>query len=291
VLHNTSNAARSATITISGVKVTVQQSGYNPAALIDFDSDGMSDVVWQSKTTGALALWTLRGNFVTSTQWLSAQAPGPSWKVVGSGDLNGDGFADLVWQNTADGTVAAWLMHGTLLLAGAVLNPSPIATAWKIRGVADVNGDGRADIIWQHDDGWLAIWMMNGFNATSTTLLSIPRITDPTWVIAGAGDVNGDGKADLLWQNQADGMLGVWMLDGATVIDQHSLSILKMTNLSWKIHGVGDVSGDGKADLLWQNESTGELGVWYLDGWTVIGQFTLSIPSVGDLSWNMVGPG
>ena len=86
-------------------------------------------------------------------------------------------------------------------------------------------------------------------------------------------------------------MLGVWMLNGATVIDQRGLSIMKVTDLSWKIHGVGDVSGDGKADLLWQNESTGDLGVWYLDGSTVIGQSTLSIPSVGDLSWNMVGPG
>lgn len=291
VLHNTSSAARTATITISGQKVTVQQSGYNPAALNDFDSDGLSDVVWQSKTTGALAMWTLRGNLVTSTQWFTTPSPGPAWKIVGTGDLNGDGFADLVWQNTSDGTVAAWLMHGTLLLAGAVLNPSSVTTGWHIRGVADVNGDGRADIIWQHDDGWLAIWMMNGFNATSTTLLSIPRITDPNWIIAGAGDVNGDGKADLVWQNQADGMLGVWMLNGATVIDQRGLSIMKVTDLSWKIHGVGDVSGDGKADLLWQNESTGDLGVWYLDGSTVIGQSTLSIPSVGDLSWNMVGPG
>jgi hypothetical protein len=289
---NLAMASRTATITINGLKVTVRQAGFNPAAITDFDGDGLSDVVWQSKTTGALAIWTMRGNTVTSTQWLSNHAPAdPAWKIAGTGDLNGDGFADLVWQNSNDGTIAVWLMRGTLLLNTAIVNYSPVATSWKIRGVADVNADGKADIIWQNDAGWLAVWLMNGFNATAATLLSVDEMTDPNWIIAGAGDVNGDGRADLVWQNKANGMLGVWLLNGATVIAQSGLSVMGVSNLSWKIHGVGDVNGDGRADLLWQNESTGDLGVWYLDGFAVIGQLTLSIPSVGDLSWNMVGPG
>jgi hypothetical protein len=290
-IPNLSSAPRTATLTIAGQKITVRQSGFNAAAITDFDGDGLSDVLWQSKTTGALAIWTMRGNTVTSTQWLSTQGPAdPAWKVGGVGDMNGDGFADLVWQNSTDGTIAVWLMRGTLQLATAVVNYSPVNTAWKIRGVADVNGDGKADIIWQHDAGWLAVWLMNGFNATGATLLSVDKMTDLNWVIAGAGDVNGDGKADLVWENKVNGMLGVWLLNGASVIGQGGLSILSVAP-AWQIHGVGDVNGDGKADLLWQNDTTGELGVWYLDGFTVIGQRTLSIPNVGDLSWNMVGPG
>lgn len=163
-------------------------------------------------------------------------------------------------------------------------------TSWKIRGVADVDGDGKADIIWQHDAGWLAVWLMNGYTATATLALSVPRITDPNWVIAGAGDVNSDGKADLVWQNQANGMLGIWLMNGATVIDQRSLSTFT-PDLNWKIHGVGDVSGDGVADLLWQNEATGALGVWYLNVNSVIGQWSLTIQNLSDLGWNMVGPG
>jgi hypothetical protein len=292
VLPNASSAPRSATITISGQKVSVQQSGFNAAALSDFNGDGMSDAVWQSKTTRSLAIWTFRGNTVTSIQFLDTLAPAdPAWKIAGSGDVNGDGFADLVWQNTNDGMIAVWLMRGTLFVAGAVVNYSPVDTAWTIRGVADVNRDGKADIIWQHNEGWLAIWLMNGFNATASMLLSVPKMTDPNWIIAGAGDVNGDGAADLVWQNKANRMLGVWLLNGAAVIAQSGLSIPSVSSLNWKIHGVGDVSSDGKADLLWQNESTGELAVWYLDGFTVIGTLTLSIGNVGDLSWNMVGPG
>jgi hypothetical protein len=290
VLRNTSTAPRSATITISGQKVTVQQYPFNAAALADFNGDGTSDVLWQSKTTGSLAIWSLRGSTVTSIQWLDTVAPvGPVWKLVGTGDVNGDGSADLVWQNTTDGTVGVWMMRGTLFVRSGLVNYAPVLSQWHIRGVADVNGDGKADIIWQHDAGWLAVWLMNGFNVLSGTLLSVPSIADPNWVIAGAGDVNGDGRADILWQNKADGGLGVWYMNGATEIDVKQLPA--NPDLNWKIHGVGDINGDAKADLLWLNESTGEVGVWYLDGSVVTGGQLLSIPTVGDLGWMMVGPG
>ena len=290
-LHNTSMAPRTGTITIGSQTVTIRQLGFNAAAVTDLDGDGLSDLVWQYRPTGALAMWTMRGNYVASTQWLNAPAvTDPAWRIGGTGDINGDGYADLVWQNSNDGTVAAWLMRGTQVLGTSVLNYSPVNTSWKIRGVADVNGDGKADIIWQHDAGWLAVWQMNGYNATATLFLSVPRMLDPNWVIAGAGDVNSDGKADLVWQNQANGMLGAWLLNGATVLEQRGLSTFN-SDLHWKIHGVGDISGDGVADLLWQNEATGALGVWYLNGFSVIGQWGLSIQNVSDLAWNMVGPG
>lgn len=290
-LHNTSMAPRTGTITINGQAVTVVQLGFNAAAVVDADGDGLSDLFWQYRATGALAMWSMRGNFVASTQWLNTPAiADPAWRIAGTGDLNGDGYADLVWQNSNDGTLSAWLMRGNSVLSASVLKFSPAAPGWKIRAVADVNGDGKADVIWQHDAGWLAVWLMDGVNATSTAFLSVSRMLDSNWLIVGAGDVNRDGRADIIWQNEANGALGVWFMNGATVIDQRALSTY-VSDLNWKIHGVGDVNGDGLADLLWQNEATGALGVWYLSGSSVIGQWSLSIANVGDLNWNMVGPG
>ena len=289
--RNTSNTRRTGTITIGAQTVTVQQLGFNAAAVTDFDGDGLSDLMWQYRPTGQLAMWNMRGNFVASTQWLNAQGVAdPAWRIAGTGDINGDGFADLVWQNANDGTISAWLIRGNQVIGASVLNYSPVNPSWKIRGVADLSGDGKADIVWQHDAGWLAVWVMNGYHATATLSLSVPRMLDRNWVVAGAGDVNSDGRADLVWQNQADGRLGVWLMNGATVIDQRTLSTFT-SNLNWKIHGVGDISGDGVADLLWQNEATGALGVWYLNVNSVIGQWNLSIQRVSDLGWNMVGPG
>ena len=49
--------------------------------------------------------------------------PGPSWKVVGTGDFNDDGHSDILWQNT-NGQAAIWEMNGTNQIAGGVLPQS-----------------------------------------------------------------------------------------------------------------------------------------------------------------------
>src|SRR5947199_234030 len=50
--------------------------------------------------------------------------PGPNWKVHGSGDFDGDGKADIAWQN-ADGTPAVWLMNGLNVVAGSGVGFNP----------------------------------------------------------------------------------------------------------------------------------------------------------------------
>ena len=79
-----------------------------------------------------------------------------------AGDFNGDGKADILWQNT-DGTPAVWLMDGTSLISGANVgfNPGP---AWQVHDTGDFNGDGKADILWQNTDGTPAVWLMDGTN-------------------------------------------------------------------------------------------------------------------------------
>jgi hypothetical protein len=128
----------------------------------------------------------------------------------------------------------------------------------------------------------------------STSMLSVPKMTDPNWLIAGAGDINGDGKADIIWQNKATGGLAAWLMNGAQAVATGSLSV-SMPDLNWKIRGVGDVEGDGHADLIWQNIVTGQLGLWTLNGFTVQGFSNLylgtTVMSVPDTNWKVVGPG
>jgi hypothetical protein len=53
--------------------------------------------------------------FLSATMSVGAAGsfnPGPNWQVKGSGDFNGDGKSDILWQGS-DGTPAIWLMDGT----------------------------------------------------------------------------------------------------------------------------------------------------------------------------------
>jgi len=79
--------------------------------------------------------------------------------------FNGDGKADILWQN-ADGQAAVWLMNGTSLIAGANVGVNP-GLSWHALNTGDFNGDGKADIVWQNTDGTPAVWLMNGTSVVS----------------------------------------------------------------------------------------------------------------------------
>ena len=50
--------------------------------------------------------------------------PGPSWHVEGTGDFNGDGKSDILWQHDS-GLPAIWTMDGTNITAGGAALPNP----------------------------------------------------------------------------------------------------------------------------------------------------------------------
>jgi len=136
---------------------------------------------------------------------------GPTWHAEGVGDFNGDGNADILWQND-DGTPAIWLMNGTSFIGGGFL--TNLGPTWHVAGTDDFNGDGNADILWRNDDGTPAIWLMNGTSFIGGGFLTNLGVS---WDVAGTGDFNGDGKADILWQN-SDGTPAIWLMNGASII-------------------------------------------------------------------------
>src|SRR2546427_384453 len=95
------------------------------------------------------------------------------------------------------------------LCGGADLN-------WKIVGVGDFDGDGKADVLWRHAvTGETYVWFMNGLAIASST----PgfAVADPNWKVEGVGDFNGDGKADVLWRHALSGEVYVWLMNGAAI--------------------------------------------------------------------------
>src|SRR5262249_53125555 len=78
---------------------------------------------------------------------------------------------------------------------------------WHVKGMADVSGNGQADIVFQHDSGAVVVWDMNGTMITAMSLININP--GPSWHIVGMRDMDNNQIADILFQND-NGAAAVW---------------------------------------------------------------------------------
>ena len=192
--------------------------------------------------------------------------------VAPANDFNGDGRADILFQNS-DGTPAVWLMNGTGVSSFGPALPNPGPT-WHELAAADFNGDGKADILFQNDNGTPAVWLMDGTNVSSFG----PPLPNPgpSWHAKEAADFNGDGKADILFQND-NGTAAVWLMNGTSLSSFGPQ--LPNPGPTWHEMAAADFNGDGKADILWQNDN-GTPAVWLMDGVNVT-SFGPALPNPG----------
>lgn len=273
------------------VTFTVQESLPNPSspAASGAAPGARYSILWRN-SDGFLAFWHMNGVSLTSMDLASInQMTNSNWRIAAFADLNGDGSRDIVWEEQTQGWLAVWFMQGNQVIGTQYLSINKIDPSWKIKAAGDVNGDGKADLIWQADDGTLAVWYMNGAQVIGTYWLSINKMSDTNWQIVGAGDLDGDGKADIVWQDKTDGWLGVWLMNGSQVVSTRILSIPKMTDPTWTIVGVQDVNGDGRADLLWQRDD-GHVATWFMNADQVIATYMLNPSQVSNTSWRIQGP-
>ena len=181
-----------------------------------------------------------------------------------------------VYNRTATGNTAP-----IRTLTGAATGLSnPTFVAVTPAQTRDFNGDGRADILWRHTSGAVALWFMNGPSLIGLSVFG-PVGTD--WTIVGVGDFNGDGRADILWRHTS-GSVALWFMNGLAII---GVSVLGPVGTDWSIVGVGDFNGDGRADILWRHTS-GAVALWFMNGPAIIG---VSVLGPVGTDWTIVGVG
>jgi hypothetical protein len=170
---------------------------------------------------------------------------------VATGDVDGDGVSDIV---TAPGPGAAPDVKvfsgttGTLLREFMAYDPS--YTLGVFVAVGDVNHDGYADIITGAGAGAPHVKVFSGKDGTVLQSFFAYDVGFGVGVRVAAGDVNGDGRADIITGSSDPGGPHVKVFSGADSSLLSSFFAYDPTFYGGVYVAAGDVNGDGYADLI-----------------------------------------
>ena len=272
--------------------------GNNVSTAGDVNGDGFDDVlvgarlldnpeVDEGKTF--LYLGSAAGLSLTPAWTFESDQPGAQvGRAMAAGDVNGDGFGDVIvgsglYDNDQVDEGRAWLFLGSssgLSTTPAWIvesNQSSSAFGVPAVGVGDINGDGFDDVMVSAtfidfdlvDEGgaFLYLGSPTGPSTTADQVIEGNQTLSLFGRTAGAGDVNGDGFDDVLlgaasWDGGQQDEGRVFVMKGsAQGLRKHPLRILEINEVSALFGNVlgtaGDINADGFDDILVTTQGTG----------------------------------
>ena len=200
---------------------------------------------------------------------------------VAVADINGDGKPDLIIANLDDNTVSVLLnttAPGATTLSFAPQQVFASGQAPTSVAVADINGDGKPDLIVERggNDESMSV-LINTTTTGSMTASFAPQQAFPVGEGGGTvaiADFNGDGKPDVVVANEFDNNLSVMMNTTATGASTPTFAdqvLVATGNLPVTVV-TADVNGDGLPDLIVTNQNDNT--VWVMLNTTVPGAAT-----------------
>ena len=248
-------------------------------------------------STGSLTLSSLNGGNGFVLPGVASSDSG--YSVSGAGDVNGDGVADLIiGAPTTNSSGASYVVFGkaglgstgSLTLSslngtnGFVLpGVSGSQSGYSVSGTGDINGDGVADLIIgapttnSNAGASYVVFGKAGIGSTGSLTLSslngangfiLPGVSGSHsgYSVSGAGDVNGDGMADLIigtpyansyagtshvvFGKPGIGSTGSLTLSSLNGANGFVLPGVASSDSGGSVSGAGDINGDGVADLI-----------------------------------------
>ncbi len=248
-------------------------------AIGDLDGDGRADLAVANysintisvfRNTGAPGSYAAQIDFATAANPIS----------VAIGDLDGDGKADLAVANYVQNTLSVFRNTGT---PGTISYQAKIdfATGTNPYSVAigDLDGDGRADLaVTNYSGNTLSVFRNTGTPGAISYEAKIDFATGASPYSVAIGDLDGDGRADLAVANYSNNTISVFRNTGTPGTVSYAAKIDFATGANPFSVAIGDLDGDGKADLavtnLWSNtlsvfRNTGTPGTKFLSSFSI----------------------
>ena len=206
----------------------------------------------------------LAGSLVNNRFQFTAQNdPGVNFRVVALADLDGNGTADLVFQNLTQGELGEVRLWRDRASANESLLRS-VKRVWEVQAIGDLDGDGFGDLVWRYnvansqDTGVSYIWFTDG---TSVTQVRKRGGAPLDWTLLGAADLNGDGAADMIYIDPTNRVRALLATPARTCANLAAGTI----PTGFRALKVADFTGGGRGDLLLRNAATGETRLMSLD--------------------------
>jgi phospholipase C len=245
----------------------------HPRLAADLTGDGRADLIG----FGDAGVWTARNNGDGTFQGMEFVVADlgydQGWRVDQHprfvADITGDGKADLVGFGSDGVWTALGNGDGTFQAPKFVVADLGYNQGWRVdqnpRYVVDLTGDGKADLVGFGNDGvWTALGNGDGtFQPPKLVLADFdPALGwDGTKHLRIMGDLNGDGRADIIGFGDAGVYAAMSNGDGTFAAATFIVAAMGY-NDGWRIEKhprfAADVTGDGKADLV----GFGDDGVW-----------------------------
>ena len=83
--------------------------------------------------------------------------------------------------------------------------------------------------------------------------------------------------------------ISIWVLLITAALLPSSAAAGLVSGPGWNVAGTGDFNGDGCRDILWRNQTTGDVAVWYMRGNTLVAE--KKFESSPDSTWDVAGLG
>ncbi|MBI2568222.1 MAG: FG-GAP repeat protein [Candidatus Schekmanbacteria bacterium] len=228
------------------------------------DEGGASVYYGSASGLSATADWVAEGNQTSGRYGFAASS---------AGDVNGDGFGDVIasaaWYDgafTSGGK--AWVYHGSPAAPSTASfwttesNQSSAELGYSVATAGDVNGDGYADIVVgarkydnsETDEGKAFVFHGSATGPQATEDWSVESNQDSALLassVATAGDVNGDGYADLIVGAANDAYVFHGSATGLAATAAWTASSGQAgSSFGTSVASAGDVNGDGYVDVI-----------------------------------------
>jgi hypothetical protein len=269
VLLNTTPAG-SATATFAAAQTFAAGNEISGVAVGDFAGDGKPDITVTNSsdnTVSILVNTTAAGSGTVTFNAPQTFAVGTLPSAIAAVDLNGDGKPDLVVTNQADTTLSVLLNTSTGgTFSFAAQQTFAVGGGYMSVAAADLNGDGKPDLVLGNPANDLVAVLLNTTPAMSTTV----SFAAPQAIAAGDGpenlavaDLNGDNKPDVVIPDSNANVVTVLpntTAPGATSASFAPPQTFAVGNGPDAV-AVADFNGDGQPDLAVANYQSNTVSV------------------------------